>query len=654
MNKRLFVSALTIIITSHSLFALQHSDLSPTGKEFISADAAKGVNLVLKNGTKVYGLLAMDSPGKVVLKVQKPGMKLKVSRSYLRSNIKSMTKADLAPIFEEKLLERYKINQGKALTEDDYRTGILLLSEYLEKCKGGKKYSEIEELRKCFAVELKRVTGGMEKVGDEWLPPVEATIRNFETNSHQIATLKGMRNFGKDQRIKKMYKHLILKRRNDARKLARLMKERVPELIDEKRYDEAISEITAFVQFWISKVMASEGGERVVFKEMDFDYVLALQEEIMKKYREDDSGNDKPQKPVTDENMIYIPGGYFLMGNRESIPGHDTFPIHVVFVGPFLIDKYEVTNEDYRKFVDAMKIKRDPTVEHAAAPPLKKHDAEGWKVPSLSKPRQPVVGVDWFDAYAYSSWSKRRLPSEAEWEKAARGMDARKYPWGDAFPAKCTINYSAAPSLLAKEMDIQNPPKAPEPESGGCSCVEKADLPTPPPTKIASSTWEVDKQLPLKVRHAIEDDLFTWKQEYFSPYGLVHMVGNAAEWVGDYYEGKYYGITPIADPDGPEEDLMKKVPHVYRGGSYLTSSKEVLTTYWRGRPANSAHNSGMLGGDRRGRNAKPAIGFRCVKDIGVPKRKPSAAVLLEEEESGMSFEDLMRTIKKEQSKKKRR
>jgi len=131
------------------------------------------------------------------------------------------------------------------------------------------------------------------------------------------------------------------------------------------------------------------------------------------------------------------------------------------------------------------------------------------------------------------------------------------------------------------------------------------------------------------------------------------MIGNAAEWVGDYYEKKYYGIAPVTDPDGPEEDLMKRVPHVYRGGSYLTKSKDALTTYWRGRPGNSAHKSGMLGGDRRGRKAKPAIGFRCVKDIGVPKRKTSS-VLLEEEESGMSFDDLMRTIKREQEKKKRK
>ena len=652
MKKNLFI-ALLIIITGPSVFALQHEDLSPAGKEFISANAAKGVNLVLKDGTKVYGLLAMNTSSKIVLKVQKPGVNIKVSRTYLKNTIKSMTKADLTPIFEEKLLERYEPIADIALEEDEYRIGIDLLSEYLDKCKEGKKRREIEEIRKRFAVELKRVTGGMEKVGDEWLPPVEATIRNFETNSHQIATLKGMLRTSKpDSRVKKMYEHLVLKRRNDARELARLMKERIPDLIDEKEYDEAISETTAFLQFWISKVVESEGVANTAFKEMDFTYVLDIQDAIMKRYIDDGNGDDDPKKAVTDKDMVYIPGGYFVMGRKESVPGHNTFPMHIVFVSPCLMDKYEVTNEDYRKFVDAMKLKRDPSVEHGSAPPLKKHDAEGWKVASLNKPRQPVVGVDWFDAYAYAAWSKKRLPTEAEWEKAARSMDARKYPWGNDFPAKCTINYAAAAPLLAKEMDIQNPPKAPEPESGGCSCVEKADLPPPPPTRIAASTWEVDKHLPLKVRHAIEDDLFTWKQEYYSPYGVMHMIGNAAEWVGDYYDKNYYGVSIVTDPAGPEENLMRKIQHVYRGGSYLTKSKENLTTYWRGCPSNKPHQAGMLGGNRLGRGAKPAIGFRCAKDVGAPRRKIRSVILMEEE-SEMSFEDLMNTIKKERSKGKR-
>ena len=647
--KRISFVALLSLLAAGSVQALQHSDLSPKAQELVPK--IRGVNLVLKDGTKVYGEVAMDTPDKVILKVRKEGKRLPMSRKYLKSDIKSMTPADITPVFERILLETYRIDEEQTLSKQQYREGIALLSEYLEKCKGAPKYAEVEKVRQAFAVELKRLAGGMEKVEGEWLPPVKAAIKNFRDDTEEMGNLRKRRDFKSNKKVEKAYDLLVERRRQGARELARLMRERIPELVGEKKFDEAIDETTAFLQFWIGEVMTAETKQLAAFREMDFDYILNLEEEILNSYREAGKGDDKPKKPAADDGMIYIPGGYFLMGEKGAEPNRDTWPMHIVFVSPFLIDKYEVTNEDYRKFVDAMKAKRDPSVEHKDAPPLKKHDAEGWKTPSLSKPRQPVVGVDWFDAYAYANWVKKRLPTEAEWEKAARGMEARAYPWGNKLEANCTINYPEGRTFLAAEMDRQNPPKPPEPESKfGCSCVKKADLPPPPPTRLPAVTWEVDKHLAERAEAAIEDDFLEWDKKYPSPYGVMHMAGNAAEWVYDYYDEKYYSKSPVTDPQGPAEGER----HVFRGGAYVTGAKGLMT-YLRGHPRNASQAAGIMGARGRGRRTrggKPAIGFRCAKDIpGVVRRKTDFEVE-QEKEQGMTFEELMRQIKAEDEAKK--
>jgi formylglycine-generating enzyme required for sulfatase activity len=161
---------------------------------------------------------------------------------------------------------------------------------------------------------------------------------------------------------------------------------------------------------------------------------------------------------IDDSDMVYVPAGNCIVG--LSIKG---FPIEnlrsqkTIFVPAFQIDKFEVTNDKYRKFLQWTAIYGDATVRHPNQPADKDHIPRYWKtyIPHLldtigiSKLQHfkqdtftvndhPVVGVDWYDAYAYCKWLGKRIPKEDEWEKAARGTDGRLWPWGDVWDfSKC-------------------------------------------------------------------------------------------------------------------------------------------------------------------------------------------------------------------------
>jgi iron(II)-dependent oxidoreductase len=192
------------------------------------------------------------------------------------------------------------------------------------------------------------------------------------------------------------------------------------------------------------------------------------------------------------EGMIYIPGGEFIMGadGEEQNQG----PAHLVRIEGFFIDSTEVTNADYRKFVEA--------TGHL--------EPSYWKDGSLNGPNQPVVGVSWFDAKAYAEWSGKRLPTEAEWEKASRGNDGRKYPWGDMLEEYIHLNFD---DNLGRPADVGSYP-------GGRS-----------------------------------------------PYGILDMAGNVWEWVNDWYAADYYSKSPNRNPPGPESGEYK----VIRGGSWYSN-----------------------------------------------------------------------------------
>jgi serine/threonine-protein kinase len=136
------------------------------------------------------------------------------------------------------------------------------------------------------------------------------------------------------------------------------------------------------------------------------------------------SPNANAEQPITNpraipEGMVYVTGGEFMMGSNNGDEYEQ--PSHKVSVNPFLIDVYEVTCGEYEKFVEAT----------------------GHRVPLYwtngicprAAQRKPVVGVDWHDATTYAKWASKRLPTEEEWEFAARGSDGRKFPWGNEWQA---------------------------------------------------------------------------------------------------------------------------------------------------------------------------------------------------------------------------
>jgi formylglycine-generating enzyme len=146
-------------------------------------------------------------------------------------------------------------------------------------------------------------------------------------------------------------------------------------------------------------------------------------------------------KAGENDGMILVPAGDFMMGMGENQRYES--------VAAFYIDKFEVSNADYKKFLAWIKKNSDKSVRHPDQPADKDHTPRHWKKfrPALlketgiaklqefdddtfTKDNHPVVGIDWYDAYAYAKWVKKRLPTEAEWEKAAKGTEDNIWPWG--------------------------------------------------------------------------------------------------------------------------------------------------------------------------------------------------------------------------------
>jgi sulfatase modifying factor 1 len=249
-------------------------------------------------------------------------------------------------------------------------------------------------------------------------------------------------------------------------------------------------------------------------------------------------------------NMVEIKAGEFWMGRIQMFrpdeqgyflrPRIDDLPAHLTHIDRFFIDKTEVTQEDYATFVQATK-RRMPF-----------HWKDG-RIPD-GQSQFPVYNVSWDDADAYCKWAGKRLPTEAEWEKAARGgLEKKRYPWGDQLRPAAEDQKTPGPKLA--HYAVPNGP-----------------------VKVGSYPPNA--------------------------FGLSDMIGNVAEWVNDWYDRTYYAVSPEANPKGPDSGMYR----VLRGSSWadlIEAADEVeprvYGVYFRNFLTPSHRTS--------------VVGFRCAKTL---------------------------------------
>jgi formylglycine-generating enzyme required for sulfatase activity len=203
--------------------------------------------------------------------------------------------------------------------------------------------------------------------------------------------------------------------------------------------------------------------------------------------------------PSAPPGMVYVPAGEFTMGSDEG--GEDEHPVHTVYLDAFYIDETEVTNVQYQECVEVGVCDAPMDTSYYGSADYAQH---------------PVVYVSWSDADAYCRWAGKRLPTEAEWEKAARGTGGRTYPWGEGIDCD-HAQYEGC--------------------GGGTAPVGS-------------------------------------KPEGVSPYGALDMAGNVWEWMADWYDEDYYSQSPERNPPGPDSGRYR----VVRGGSWDNAQRHARCT----------------------------------------------------------------------------
>jgi len=230
---------------------------------------------------------------------------------------------------------------------------------------------------------------------------------------------------------------------------------------------------------------------------------------------------------AAEPGMVFIPGGEFLRGRSHPLPDDDLKwyptlmkddrPVRRIRVDAFYLDEREVTNQQYLAFVKATR--------HRAP-----YNWPKGEVPA-GKENVPAVDVSWEDASAYAKWSGKRLPTEAEWERACRGLaDGQIYPWGDQAVTKSDARFN-----------------------------------------VLDGPGEVGR----------------FKPNYF---GVYDILGNVWEWCADWYAKDYYKDAPDVNPQGPEKGMYR----VLRGGSWADEEKYLTCAHrsWA-RPAERSPNIGF-------------------------------------------------------------
>jgi formylglycine-generating enzyme required for sulfatase activity len=592
-------------------WAVKKSELSVEMQALVPKSFIEGVAIKLKSGRIYRGSILSENDTQV--KVRYTQGTVQGTKTINLSDIVVRQESDAGP-YLVKALMGLELDKAGSQPLHAYRKPVRLLLEFLRKCKGVKGYDAVQARSLVYLREMSRVSQGQERVGETWYTPVQAAVRKYQVYGERITEIERDRKFRSDPELQAQHEKLVDARRQAGRILPKLTQDRAQALVAAGNFLGAADEVNAFIQFWVDEVVAAEntnrrsGRDEAIFAQMDMQYLVSLQREIMDAYLAQGAEDmTPPARVVVPDGMAYVPGGFFLMGADTEDSTDDRFPLHLVYLSAYLIDKYEVSNAQYREFTEFVAKTRESWMEHKDAPPMKKHEPKGWGERELSADNQPVVGVDWFDAYAYATWRKKRLPTEAEWEKGARGREGRLYPWGDEF-GEPSINYAVGRKLLAEQMDEQNPPIPPDPAAAfGCSCFKQPPESAPPPTKLPEATWEVDQHLPPQCLQAIKEGMFEWDSPALSPYGLYHMAGNAAEWVNDYYDTSYYAHSQVRDPQGPTKGKVR----AYRGGSYR-STKGTLEATWRGQDPTSRRASRR---SRRKKQGPEMIGFRCAQSL---------------------------------------
>ncbi len=588
--------SLGLVLSAVAVSAVEWSELSPAAQRLVPEE--RMVTVHLKSGQTREGLLTSETAEEVELLMKRGTIDLEISLS--REHIDRIERASVCHSFRQ-ALERFTYDANHTYREAQCRGVVALIDEYLALCPDGADDMVLRERREQFAAELAQLQRGMQKMDGEWLAAVTAAVARFDRYVEQLDALVerfpriARGDFGDDPRVREHYDTLQEQRRQVVREIPGLVHQSVPQLLAQEDFMGATREVTALTQFWIKRVIQAEGGpaarrraevEEEVFRGMDFGFILRMKERILAAYQAAQP-EDLRAGEVNEDGMVYIPGGLFLMGDPEADIRDDNFPMRLIWLDPFWIDQHEVTNREYREFVEYVQSQGDYSMAHPDAPPLKDHTPQGWSIPALAGDDQPVVGVDWLDAYAYANWRGKRLPTEAEWERAARGTDGRVYPWGDEATDRKRVNWEGARRHLEQTLN----------RSAG-------DGTTGRTIRIADGTWDVQALQPPDLRRLRA----TEAQDARGPWGLYHMAGNAAEWVQDYYSPKAYIELDTENPTGPSTGEVR----VFRGGSFQSETIDELAAHHRAAPI----------ADRRARDRRTErdrlIGFRCVRPATSP------------------------------------